>query len=615
MVVEEAAKPLLESHQPYEGRMMGMVGLVRLSGAPLEDRQVDFCLAAGGEDRDTLDRFLARDRDILVARFHQGVVNPQPQPVQSKDGRLLLFLDGEVYNEDLDGENQAAAILEAYLAEGSDLFRRLNGSFLLVLVDPRYHRVMVVSDRTASLGVFFVQIGDLFAFSADMRPLLKLMKYTPRVDSLAVTNFLSSGSILEGRSLVQELQALRQARVLTVENNGFHVRPYLEFAYTVERDHRDPRILEDELYDLMLQAVRRQTRDSVPFAVTLSGGYDSRSILACMRTLYPDRPLTTVTWGADESVPGSDVEVARRFSEALRTSHSFYPLKAEALPDHFAAFVRASEGRVDAAGNYPESLRLLDRIRQELGVGLLFRGNELFGARARVFREKQAVYTGFIPDLSILPGSYWYLKPAIRKRLLELGADQMRRLYRACPYTDPIDCKDHLFVHQRWLGYQSPLTQLKRRVLEERNPYLDNDLVDFVSHLPSHLRVWKNLYATTNRHKIPEFEQTGMAQVISLVNWEDRFRTDPALQAFTRRILLEERNGVDDLFDRRQLELFLERAFRPVTINRRSLWRRAKRKIQRRLDHYELETDLELFRLMILKVWAGEFLQGNFDLD
>jgi hypothetical protein len=72
---------------------------------------------------------------------------------------------------------------------------------------------------------------------------------------------------------------------------------------------------------------------------------------------------------------------------------------------------------------------------------------------------------------------------------------------------------------------------------------------------------------------------------------------------------------LDELIDRSQLEHYLEWAFRPIEINRRSLKRRLRRKIRQRLDRYDLEVSLELFRLMMLKVWADQFLQGNFDLD
>ena len=245
---------------------------------------------------------------------------------------------------------------------------------------------------------------------------------------------------------------------------------------------------------------------------------------------------------------------------------------------------------------------------------MLIRGNEPFGVRDKVSRERQAWFTAFIPDLTTMPKSYYCLRPGIRRALADLGYQQMQRLYRELPYDDPVDRKDHLFLTQRWPGYQSPLTQLKRRVIEERNPYLDNALIDFVSRLPSRYRIWKNLYVATVQQKMPELRELGASRVISLIDWEARLTKDRALQNFVLEILLEKKNGFDALLDRSRLMEFLEQAFRPKKATRRSLKQRALRRLRRRLDRFELEVSLEIFRLMIVKIWAEEFLRGEFVL-
>jgi len=69
------------------------------------------------------------------------------------------------------------------------------------------------------------------------------------------------------------------------------------------------------------------------------------------------------------------------------------------------------------------------------------------------------------------------------------------------------------------------------------------------------------------------------------------------------------------LMDRSRLAEFLEQAFKPKKTNRRSLGQRVLRRWRRRLDHFELEASLEIFRLMIIKIWADEFMKGEFPLE
>jgi asparagine synthetase B (glutamine-hydrolysing) len=596
--------------------MAEIAGLMRLDGAPLNvNLRRSFFAECFGKDHPAKNHYESEDGSFIFLRECGTRLQASAPPARSPNNGALLYLAGEVFNEDLDLADPSPAILAAYEQEGDSLWRRLNGSYLLVLLEPAIGRYRIVTDRTASLTVFYRQNRNLLAFSSDLKPLLRLEGFSTGINATALTNFLTSGSILEGKSLLSDIECLRPGQVLTVEDSRVQIETYWSFSYSAQRVQKDPRRLEEELFALMMQAVARQTRDSRPLAVTLSGGYDSRSILACMRRLYPEREIHTVTWGEDAHRADSDAVIAQRTAQYYKTKHFFYPLRASALPFYFRDFVKTSEGRVDAAGNYPESLRIFEQIWKDLGVRILVRGNELFGARNKVSRERQAWFTAFIPDLTTLPYSYSCLKPEIRGRLADLGYQQMRRLYQELPYDDPIDRKDHLFIAQRWPGYQSPLTQLKRRIIEERNPYLDNDLMDFVSRLPGRYRTWKNLYVSTVQHQMPEFAQLGASQVISLIDWDAKLRTDRALQDFVREVLVERRNGFDELIDGGRLQQFLDKAFAPIKPNRRSLPNRIRRRIRKRLDRFELETSLEIFRLMIIKIWADEFLQGEFKLD
>ncbi|HEX7342995.1 MAG TPA: asparagine synthase-related protein [bacterium] len=596
--------------------MAGFLGFIQIDGAPLPEIEYRTGWEAAYRERGYfVEPYLSPNRDLCISHLHRSFPNPRLQPVASADGRFLLFLDGELFNEDLDLTDQPGSVLQAYLREGEALFSRLNGFFALALIEPEKHRLQLVTDRTASVPIFYLRRGNLLAFSPEIQPLLSLDNSPPKINPTALSNFLSSGSILEGKSLIGDIEILRPGQVLTVSGSQVRMDFYWQFFYAEKRDERDSRDLQEDLYQLMLRAVERQTKDNLPAAVTLSGGYDSRSILGCMRRLYPERDIRTVTWGEDQFLADSDAVVAERTARHYGTKHIFYTLRAAALPTHFREFVRETEGRVDAAGNYPESLHIFKRIRDELGVQILIRGNELFGARSKVTRDRQAWFTGFIPDLTTLPYSYSCLRPEIRRVLADLGCQQMQRLYRELPYDDPIDRKDHLFIAQRWPGYQSPLTQLKQRVIQERNPYLDNDLMDFVSRLPARYRTWKNLYVATVQQKMPEFRHLGASSVISLIDWDARLRKDRALQSFVQEILLERKNGFDSLMDRPRLVEFLEQAFKPKKTNRRSLGQRAQRRWRRRLDRFELEASLEIFRLMIVKIWADEFMKGEFPLE
>jgi hypothetical protein len=212
-----------------------------------------------------------------------------------------------------------------------------------------------------------------------------------------------------------------------------------------------------------------------------------------------------------------------------------------------------------------------------------------------------------------MPYSYRYLRPEIYRHLSRMGVQQGKRLAAACPYDDPTDCKDHLYINERFFSYQNPLSHIKRRIFEERNPLLDKDIIEFVRRLPPALRIWKALFKMAARHIIPEFDQIGVARYISLVDWDQRLQSDAALQAFVRLTLLNQTSEFHQWVDPAGLSLFLDKTFAPK-MKRRSIGRLIRRKIRERWDRYELLPSEEIFRLMILKIWVEENLKSDFDL-
>ena len=598
------------------GSMPGLLGIKSLDKQPVDaevfQSVVREVLSRGSFQ---LDSFAASDGEFAAARVHQGIFNPAPQPVFSENRDQALFFSGEVYNEDFDAGDQPRSVLRAYQQEGAGLFARMNGSFALAVWEAKKHRLTLVVDRVASVPIYFTTHRNLFVFSPNLKPFLALPGFQPKVDPLGVENFLSSGFMINGTTLLSGIRSLRPGEMLVVEGDRIRIERYWHFAFPAKRDLRDPREIEPEFSRVLHSAVRRQTRNLDSYAVTLSGGYDSRSILYYLNMENGAKPLRTVTWGVDERIPDSDAWIGRRLAEHLGTNHTFLTLRGGAFPDFLEDFVRYDEGRTDAVGNYPEGLRLFQHLRRELGIRVLIRGNEIFGARGKVYREKDTMHTAFMEVLSCYPKSFRYLKPAVYRMLEDLGRQQMRALHDACPYEDPIDRKDYFFMTLRCSGYQSPLTQLKRQCIEERNPYLDNEVIDYVTRIPAPLKIWKNFFMQTVRNQIPGFTDVEFSKVVSLVDWDARFHSDQRLQNMARRILFESRNGFDELIDSAKLRDFVERSFRPVKINRKSLRRRIIRKVRQRFDRYDLEFSLEMFRLMILKIWADQFLKGDFRIE
>jgi asparagine synthetase B (glutamine-hydrolysing) len=547
-------------------------------------------------------------------QLRQGLLPGAFQSAWSSDGRVYILLQGEVYNEEINQENPCGSIADAFCAEGHNLLSKLNGSFIIILLDTDAQRLMLVCDRTASKALYFALGRDSLTFSSTLKPMLSGISSAMKVDPYSAASFLAGGFLLEGRTLASGIRTLGPGEMLVVENGQVQHQTYWQYGFTQPRDTRSPADLEQELFHLILQAVARRTQGQEALGLMLSGGYDSRIILGCVKKLYPDHRLQTVTWGVNQLCAQCDATLAAQLGAMVGSKHTFFPLHPQALPRYFADFVNLNEGRTDAVGNYPESLRFFQESRDSLGLTYLLRGDECYGGSGLVDTEIQGLHRLQIHSLPGLAGAYPFIKKEVRAKLDQASAAQISRIIQKCPWDNLHDRKDYFCYTEHLFGYLNPLSQLKERHIQIRNPHLDNDVLDFISRIPTPLRLGKALLRSTTRNLLPELCRPGFALNSSLINWDQQLRMEADLQQYVREVLLENPNGFSNLLDHNSLRNFLAESFIKSPPR---LWPlgHSRKKWRRLMGRYELSRSQQIFRLMILKIWADQFNMRQFDFS
>ncbi|MCX6640305.1 MAG: asparagine synthase-related protein [bacterium] len=602
--------------------MPGISGLVHLKGEKLDELIASTFLApntAVGDSPGTI--YSYRGGSVCIATYPGRFDLVSPRMAQSEDRTEHLHLWGEIYNANLNSRQPADEILSRYCRESNRPLADLNGSFIFVHLNDPQRRLQIVCDRSASLPLYYYRIGDLFAFGSDLKAFLTLPNFKPVFDVETVSDFLACGFVLGQKTPLKDVRVLGPAEMLTLKTDQISLNRYWQFSFAETRDNRCETEIVAHLSHLITQAIDRRSSDDIPYGVLLSGGYDSRAILGCAKRLHPEQQLLTITWGETDKIPSSDAYIAQKLADWAQSQHTFYTIEANQLPDNFRSIVALNEGRTDAVGNYTDGLNTFIRIRDELGAKYILRGDECFGWRANVNTEDEALHSLSVHHLERLRQNYRYLRSEQRSRLNEANQLQMMALLSQCPHEYLHDRKDYFYFNWRIFGYLNPLSQLKQRALWIRNPFLDNDLLDLILRVPSHFRLGKALFKTAVKEMFPEFQKFEIARYNNLVDWDERMTQRPILQQFVRSILIENRNGFDELVDRpalvRHLDALFSAGLDQKVIHRRqnSLFRRLKNRWNRQLGRYQLSPSTELFRLMIIKCWADEFAGCDFRME
>jgi asparagine synthase (glutamine-hydrolysing) len=293
-----------------------------------------------------VDRWVDPAGRVALGRADLGVFNRGDQPVTTVDGRFRIVFQGELYDREvrlvslaargvpLTGRDSADLLLAAYRVHGLDGVARLNGSFFFALWDDEARRLVVGGDRYASRPHMYAFAGGRLIVAPEVAGVIAGLGRTPAPSWQGLGEFLALEHPLADRTLLEDVRVFPGGRFLTLGVHGPRWHEYWRPDYVAAA----PRPVDDwveEAAHLYAQAVRRTTQGAC--CVALSGGTDSRTILACADRA--DFPLFTF------GQPGSaDVRLARRVAAARGLEPAVMSLRGDYLAGHADAMMALGEG-------------------------------------------------------------------------------------------------------------------------------------------------------------------------------------------------------------------------------------------------------------------------------
>lgn len=234
------------------------------------------------------------------------------QPMLSRDGRLVMVFNGEVYNfasirdelkgkgHSFSGTGDSEVILAAFAQWGvRDAVKRFVGMFAIALWDTQDGRLTLIRDRLGVKPLYFGWNGRTLWFGSELKALRAYPHWRPEIETAALADFFRFSYIAEPLSIYKGVSKLMPGHVLELERGG---QPRVERYWSAVEDARKLDGSEDELTQrleaLMADAFNLRMIADVPVGVFLSGGVDSSALVALLERRGP--PVRTFTIGFDD---------------------------------------------------------------------------------------------------------------------------------------------------------------------------------------------------------------------------------------------------------------------------------------------------------------------------
>lgn len=252
------------------------------------------------------------------------------------------------------------------------LLQELRGHFALARLDPGQRKLTLASDHFGSRPLYVCRHEGAFFFASQLKAILAALDKRWSLNPEAVASMLSFGEMLGNRTLIEGIQTLPAATVLTVGASGSSTNAYWQYRYQVN-ERIDWGDAVEATGQALNQAVGRALVHARNPAVPLSGGLDSRFVLELAgKSSQP----AAYTWG----LPGCrDIEFAKMVAARLGARHQIWFFDPGYLAEWGEKGCWYSEGQTPATNFHV--LPFTDRLAEQGHDVLLdgFAGDGLLG--------------------------------------------------------------------------------------------------------------------------------------------------------------------------------------------------------------------------------------------
>ncbi len=356
--------------------MCGIVGIFNISSEPEQLRSQVLTMSRRIRHRGPDWSGIYVGKTAILAHERLSIVDPASggQPLKSPDGKLILSVNGEIYNHrairngickyyPFQTGSDCEVILALYQKKGIDFLEDLNGIFAFALYDEENDRFLIARD---SIGVIPLYMGSDDAGRIYVASELKALEgfcseYKP---------FLP-GHYYDSRSGRMERWYKRDwEQYDNVKDNGADIA---------------------ELREALCQSVQRQLMSDVPYGVLLSGGLDS-SIVSAVAKRYAARRVETdntreAWWPQLHSFAvglkgAPDLEAARKVADYIGTVHHEINFTIQEGLDALRDVIYYIETYDVTTVRASTPMYLLARVIKSMGIKMVLSGegaDEIFG--------------------------------------------------------------------------------------------------------------------------------------------------------------------------------------------------------------------------------------------
>jgi len=378
-----------------------------------------------------------------------------------------------------------------------------DGGFIALEFDKSSDTLKIASDLFNAQRWFYFQKENEWVISNSLRSLHRAATPKPALDDRAMPYLLRMGYIPEPFTPLKNVFSLATGQQLEVSRGKESIKTRAALPV-----HRRANLQTDKLGERVAESicseVKRQIEGLDSIWIPLSGGIDSRFLLACLLEAVAPEQIHTLTFGSAHSL---DARIGSRLAKLCGVKNTLLlpderPLR-EIIDQNFAV----AEGLYWTVPDYP--VKPFSDLLPSNTIALSgFVGDPVFGSK----EGKLSIHESAAGREDELVKVFWksgtYVDEASVDALLELREHDplhVKEIFRAIPGQTMMERFDHWYFGQHSVNRTMFAVTPARAKAFYVMPFIAGQVLDTAFAIPTEQRMKQQAYFAALKTKFPNF--------------------------------------------------------------------------------------------------------------
>ena len=393
-------------------------------------------------------------------------------------------------------------LLKLYDYKGAEMLNELNGMFAFVIYDIKKNILFGAVDQFSNKPLYYSLSGNNFAFSSEIKPLLKLENIDDKLSFNSIIKYFQLQYIPFGDTIYKNIKKLNNSNYFeyNLKSKKIDIQKYSKKINKVEfNSYKDVIIAGREALE---QSVKNWSLSDVPIIFSLSGGLDS-SLISSIYSNTSKTRIETITVGFDDVNKDQDERnFAKIISKNINSYHHEIVINSNNfLKDMDLIFENLCEPYAGSLASWYVYKNLSNKKVIFTGTG----ADELFGNYGKwknyLFSDffiKNIFQNLFNQNLKNIKHFYGYM---YKKIFYENELNKL--ILKNHNYSNDLNLIIHSLVQNKKFDPKKNIQEIDFNLqlpweflyitdrlsmlnsIEARTPFLDDEMINYIKNVPS----------------------------------------------------------------------------------------------------------------------------------